>query len=133
MRRLVDRLAWIATAAVSLGFALSAARYLRLRPDVFPEIDRVSFRATTPAIFIHVLPGLAVAVIAPLQFVRALRDRARGLHRALGLLYTAAVAISGGAAFYWRSTPTGERSRGSGWRCSRSPGWGRPRAARSRS
>jgi len=52
-----------------------------------------------PFLFLHVLGGVIALVVAPLQFVRGVRDRMPWLHRATGTLYLLACAIGAPAGF----------------------------------
>ncbi|HYI43274.1 MAG TPA: DUF2306 domain-containing protein [Sphingomicrobium sp.] len=52
-----------------------------------------------PFLTIHVVAGVTALVVGPLQFVARIRQRASALHRASGLVYVAACALSAPAAF----------------------------------
>jgi uncharacterized membrane protein len=52
----------------------------------------------SPFLVIHVVAGVVALMVGPLQFVRRIRARRPGLHRATGLIYVAACAVSAPAA-----------------------------------
>ena len=52
----------------------------------------------SPFLAIHVIAGVTALAVGPLQFVRRIRARAPALHRATGLIYVAATALSAPAA-----------------------------------
>lgn len=47
-----------------------------------------------PFLVVHVVAGVLALVVGPLQFVRRIRARVPALHRATGLIYVAASAVS---------------------------------------
>ena len=52
-----------------------------------------------PFLVIHVVAAMIALMVGPLQFVRRLRTRYPGFHRATGKLYVAAIAIGSPAGF----------------------------------
>ena len=52
-----------------------------------------------PFLLIHVIAGVIALAVGPLQFVRAIRVRTPAVHRAAGLTYVGACAVSAPAAF----------------------------------
>ena len=51
-----------------------------------------------PFLIIHVVAGVVALVVGPLQFVRRVRARSPAVHRATGLIYVGACAVSAPAA-----------------------------------
>ena len=56
-------------------------------------------RFANPFLIIHVVAGVLALVVAPLQFVRRIRDARPAIHRANGRIYAAACAIAAPAGF----------------------------------
>ena len=71
--------------------AVSALRYFTGTLDGPPPVLANAF--AHPFLILHVIGGVTALLVAPLQFVKALRRRAPWLHRRLGRLYLAACAI----------------------------------------
>ena len=76
--------------------AVSVLRYLVNSDGAPPPI--LANRFASPFLAIHVIAGVTALLIGPLQFVRRIRERVPALHRAGGLIYVAACAISAPAA-----------------------------------
>jgi uncharacterized membrane protein len=85
--------AWRAPAVVfTLEIALvSALRYFSRAEAPPPPILANAFAG--PFLLLHVIGGVAALVVAPLQFVRAVRTRWPAVHRVTGRLYLAACAL----------------------------------------
>jgi Predicted membrane protein (DUF2306) len=83
-------------AAVGLVFVVVAAvPYLRLTPE--------QFRGYWPRrwwLLLHVVTGMVALVSGPLQLWLGLARRRVPLHRVLGIVYLASVAVSATAAYY---------------------------------
>ena len=75
---------------------VSVLRYLVDSDGAPPPILANAF--ADPFLVIHVAAGVVALVVGPLQFVRRIRERRPALHRATGLVYVAACAISAPAA-----------------------------------
>ena len=76
--------------------AVSIFNYLIDSSGAPPPILTNAF--ANPFLAIHVVAGVTALVIGPLQFVRRIRERVPMLHRATGLIYVAACAVSVPAA-----------------------------------
>ena len=87
--------AWFADYAARLGWS-------GLTGDLWPEsrFDPPGV-AVSAAIFVHMLAGGVITLLAPLQAIPALRLRAPGLHRWSGRLIVAAALLTAGAGLVW--------------------------------
>lgn len=92
------RVGWGLLLAGAVLLALFAARYYTLDPAVYfqPEV----YQARTAGLLVHIT-GMTVAVLlGPFQFLRRLRERHFGLHRALGRIYLAAAVVGALGGLY---------------------------------
>lgn len=86
-------LAWAAIVLLALQVAtVSLLRYVTGGAEAPPPILANAF--AEPFLVIHVVAAVVALVVGPLQFVRSIRQRAPALHRATGLIYVAASAVS---------------------------------------
>ena len=76
---------------------VSALRYFAGTEAPPPPIVANAF--ATPFLVLHVAGGVTALLVAPLQFVRPIRARRPGLHRAVGRTYVLACAIGAPAGF----------------------------------
>jgi len=98
------RIAWGAMALLAFGFALFSARYFMFSEDVFPGFLRETYKATSPIIYVHVLPGVIAMLLGPLQFLGVLRRaKYRRTHRVLGRMYVASCLVAALGAL-WMAT-----------------------------
>ena len=98
-RSWLPTLGWGATAFLSVAVAIISARYFTFNPDVAAESLRARMVGHDPWLFLHIGGGVIALAVGPFQFSRLLRTRFLPLHRALGYVYLATVAIGGVAAF----------------------------------
>lgn len=68
-----------------------------------------------PFLIIHVVAGVVALVVGPLQFVRSIRAHVPALHRAIGLIYVGACAVSAPAAFMLALGTTAGPAAGAGF------------------
>jgi uncharacterized membrane protein len=98
--------------AASLGLAAFAAAIVLLTGEVAavsimryftswqtPPDVILANRFAHPFLFLHVAGGVTALVIAPLQFVKRIRDKAPTFHRAIGRTYAIACAVAAPAGF----------------------------------
>jgi uncharacterized membrane protein len=76
---------------------VSALRYFTGVEPPPPPIVANAF--AQPFLILHVVGGVTALLVGPLQFVRAIRARWPGLHRATGRIYVLACAIGAPAGF----------------------------------
>jgi uncharacterized membrane protein len=77
--------------------AVSALRYVTNSEAPPPPIVANAF--AHPFLILHVISGVTALLVAPVQFVRAVRTRWPAFHRLTGRLYLAAVAIGAPTGF----------------------------------
>lgn len=96
MRRLVRLYSTAWRAAVALLTVeiviVSALRYFTGTQDGPPPVLANAY--AKPFLIIHVIGGVTALLVAPLQFVRAVRSRWPRFHRVTGRVYVAACAIA---------------------------------------
>lgn len=76
---------------------VSVLRYVANSEAPPPPIIANAF--ANPFLIVHVVAGVIALVVGPLQFVRRIRQRVPAVHRATGLIYVGASAVSAPAAF----------------------------------
>ena len=81
---------WVLMTIGCLAITLIASRYLSFDPEVYFPQQRVAYLQRELALGVHVLCGMLVLLVGPLQFVGRLRRRFVRLHRTLGATYVAA-------------------------------------------
>jgi uncharacterized membrane protein len=87
-------------AIVLLTVHVAAVSLLRYVGSSLPAPAPILANAfASPFLTIHVVAGVIALLIGPLQFVRRVRARRPALHRAMGLIYVGACAVSAPAAF----------------------------------
>jgi uncharacterized membrane protein len=77
--------------------AVSALRYFTGSQPPPPPITANAF--ANPFLILHVTGGVIALLLGPLQFVRRIRTRMPGLHRATGRIYAGACALAAPAGF----------------------------------
>lgn len=82
--------------AVLMAFV--AARYYSLDPAVYfqPEV----YEARTTGLLVHITGMLVAVLVGPFQFLRRLRERHFGVHRALGRVYLAGAVVGALGGLY---------------------------------
>ena len=90
---------WGMMAFLSIVIAASSARYFVPHPPAVAEILRARVAGHDPWIYFHIAGGVISLAIGPFQFSRQLRLRYLAMHRWLGRVYLAAVAIGAVAGF----------------------------------
>ena len=95
-KRSVPIVAVLWGAAIVLLTALVAATaLLRYFGDGDPPPPPIIANAfANPFLVVHVVAGVTALVVGPLQFLASIRKRAPMLHRAIGITYVAACAVS---------------------------------------
>ena len=66
---------------------LAAGRYFTFDPEVYFERQRQVYEAETLGLMVHITGMLFAVLAGPWQFLRRLRERHFGFHRALGKVY----------------------------------------------
>jgi uncharacterized membrane protein len=66
---------------------LAAGRYFTFDPEVYFERQRHVYEAETLGLMVHITGMLFAVLAGPWQFLRRLRERHFGFHRALGKFY----------------------------------------------
>ncbi len=102
----LTKLLWSITLFLALiGAVIVIRRMLHLfapspAPSNFPEAAAMdaSFAPHRLLTMVHIVPGLLFMALAPLQFVRRLRNRRPGLHRWIGRVVLASGLIIGSTA-----------------------------------
>jgi len=85
---------------LAMLMALLAARYIPANPDdYFPE-QRTVYEDNTFVILGHIFGAAVAMMLGPFQFLPAQRRRLIGLHRWMGRLYLAGVAVGSAFGFY---------------------------------
>lgn len=100
------RILWSIVILLALiGVAIVIRRSLNLlapspAPPRFPEAAAIDagFAAHRLLTMVHIIPGFLFVVLAPLQFVRRLRNRRPRLHRWMGRVVLASGIVIGGTA-----------------------------------
>ena len=92
------RVGWGLLLAGAVLLALVAARYYTLDPAVYfqPEV----YEARTAGLLVHITAMTVAVLVGPFQFLRRLRERHFGLHRALGRIYLAAAVVGALGGLY---------------------------------
>jgi uncharacterized membrane protein len=88
------RTAWIAMTTTAVLLAVGSLRYFSLNPLVFIPGQQAAYLANEVPLLLHIAGGTVALAVGPFQFLSGLRARRPGLHRALGRLYLAAVALT---------------------------------------
>lgn len=96
-RRGLVRAGWVWVAAsVALLLVFGALRLRSLGVGVEPGDDfGVRYLARPHLAWLHIAPGLAYLMLAPLQFVAAVRSRRPSVHRGLGRALAGLAVVSG--------------------------------------
>lgn len=88
----------VAVVLLAIEIAIvSMLRYVTGGDTPPPPVAANAF--ATPFLVIHVIAGMIALLVGPLQFVRRIRTRHPGVHRATGIVYMAACAIGAPAGF----------------------------------
>jgi uncharacterized membrane protein len=92
---------WLGSVMAILSIAIAgvSARYFTFNPAVSAEILQARMATHDPWLFLHIGGGVVALAVGSFQFSRLLRTRYLNLHRWMGRIYLAAVAIGGVAAF----------------------------------
>jgi uncharacterized membrane protein len=91
-RGLAFRLTWAGWVVMTLAcvyIAGAMSRYLSFDPDVYFPAQLQTYLRLELVLGVHVLCGMLALLIGPFQFVRRLRRRFGGVHRACGVVYLA--------------------------------------------
>jgi uncharacterized membrane protein len=96
--RLARRLAgpgWVIMTLACVSITYIVSRYLTFDPEVYFPEQREPYLQHEFALGVHVLSGIIVLLIGPLQFVRRLRHRFVSVHRFMGATYVASATALG--------------------------------------
>lgn len=104
MRRLLIGVVAVLSVGVGL-YAVVGYGLLPLGATVHPDMAAV-FADHRLALYLHVFASAVAILVGPFQFLRAVRRRPR-LHRTLGRIYLAAVALGGAGGLALACTATG--------------------------
>ena len=101
---LVRRMPWIMWALLSAGVALFSYRYV-IGVGPFPD-DIIGNLFAFPWLPVHAAVASTALLLAPLQFITALRNRFPRLHRITGRIYVVACIAGGitGLPWAWGAT-----------------------------
>jgi uncharacterized membrane protein len=86
-------------AVLSVAIAAVSARYFSFNPHLAAEPFQSRVAGHDPWLFLHIGGGVLSLAVGPFQFSRWLRVQHLALHRWIGRLYLAAVAIGSVAGF----------------------------------
>jgi hypothetical protein len=98
MSRVLRICYWALLALAATAIGVVSLRYLSGDPAVAPRALRVNMIERLPWFLAHTVAGAIALLVLPWQLLPALRRRRPRLHRWLGRIYVAAVAVSGTAA-----------------------------------
>jgi uncharacterized membrane protein len=87
-------------AALVLILLLWSLRYFLVGAEAYFPRQREIYERETLGILVHIGGMMVAAALGPFQFLRAFRDRYRGLHRAMGKVYLLGALVGGGAGLY---------------------------------
>lgn len=91
---------WGLMTLLALLMAVLAARYIPADPDAYFPEQRTVYEDNTFAILGHILGASVAMILGPFQFLPGQRRRLIGLHRWMGRLYLAGVAVGSVFGFY---------------------------------
>ena len=89
------RAGWVVMTLLALLVTARAAPYLSGDPDTFFDQQRLTYMAHLTPLMLHVSGAVVALSLGPWQFVRGLRSRWPGVHRAVGRVYVLAVLATG--------------------------------------
>jgi uncharacterized membrane protein len=98
MSRVLRICCWALLALAATAIGVVSLRYLSGDPAVAPRALRLNMIERLPWFLAHTVAGAIALLVLPWQLLPALRRRRVRLHRWLGQIYVAAVAVSGTAA-----------------------------------
>jgi uncharacterized membrane protein len=98
MSRVTRICCWLLLALAATAIGLVSLRYLSANPAVAPRDLRLNMTERLPWFVAHTVAGAIALLVLPWQLLPALRRRRARLHRGLGRIYVAAVAVSGTSA-----------------------------------
>ena len=98
MQRALRLCSWVLLALAATGIGVVSLRYLTANPAVAPRALRLNMTERLPWFVAHTVAGSIALLVLPWQLLPALRRRWVRIHRWLGRVYVAAVAVSGTAA-----------------------------------
>jgi uncharacterized membrane protein len=98
MSRVTRICCWLLLALAATAIGLVSLRYLSANPAVAPRDLRLNMTERLPWFVAHTVAGAIALLVLPWQLLPALRRRGVRLHRWLGRIYVAAVAVSGTSA-----------------------------------
>lgn len=101
MKSIATKTGWGVMLFLALAITLVAAvPYLTLNPDVYFEEQRAVYVVHTVGIVAHVAGSILALALGPFQFLPALRRRWLHVHRWIGRIYLAGIAVGGIFGFY---------------------------------
>ena len=100
MINVMKSIAWVIMTLLALLMVLIASRYFTWNPDLFFEAQRDVYLRYDIAIMTHIIGGVIAMMLGPFQFLTRLRERRKGLHRALGRLYLLGVIAGALGGFF---------------------------------
>lgn len=96
MIRTLKNTIWLVILAFSLLLFYITAEYLSFEPDInflLVKSDLVFDPIWRPTFYIHVISGMAVILVGPLQFIPQLRQKSMKIHKLLGKIYAYGILI----------------------------------------
>ena len=94
MTQLIKNISWLIMTLFALFLFAITAEYLSFKSDVnflLVKQDIVFDSIWRPTFYLHVISGMIVILIGPIQFIPKLRNRFISLHKKLGKIYAYAV------------------------------------------
>lgn len=93
--RVLAAAAWVLVTLCTLLIVPIVAPYLTFDPEVYFSDQRENYLRVEFALGVHVLSGIVAFLVAPWQFVAAIRRRFVRVHRFLGAVYVASALALG--------------------------------------
>jgi hypothetical protein len=94
MAQLIKNISWLIMTLFALFLFAITAEYLSFKSDVnflLVKQDIVFDSIWRPTFYLHVISGMIVILVGPIQFIPKLRNRFMSFHKILGKIYAYAV------------------------------------------